>query len=135
MLTRLADADADADVADRAEQPEPDDLVGIGHRDQRGPVRGGRPRRERPEDLDAVGSLEDAAQLGDRGGTEPARCERMSASSSKGSLMVGEHEQCQLAPRAIRASEHHHIDSVLLTGWLIDSRRRHKCGSRSKIRS
>ena len=31
---------SDAEVADRAEQPQPDDLVGVGHRDQRGEISG-----------------------------------------------------------------------------------------------
>ena len=54
----------DAEVADRAEQPQPDDLVGFGHRDQPGEVGGGRPSRERPQDLGATvrGSFEEGSR-------------------------------------------------------------------------
>ena len=61
-----------AEVPYRPEQPQPDDLVGVGHRDQRGEVGGGRPHHQRPKDRRAVGrgSLEDVAQLAQRGRTE-----------------------------------------------------------------
>jgi hypothetical protein len=61
-----------AHVADRTEQPQPNHLVRVRHRDQRGEVRVGGSSGERSEDLGAVGrgSLEDAAQLGERGGAE-----------------------------------------------------------------
>jgi hypothetical protein len=62
-----------AEVPDRTQQSQPNYLIGVGHRDQRGEVGGGGPRRERPQDLRSVGavpSLQDALQLGKRGRTK-----------------------------------------------------------------